>query len=101
MTVRARGLMSSAVLGLAALLVFSAPAAATDVCKAPLSANGGVVTGWKPSMAAARTAWERKAARTHGARFANWWYSGDRTIECTWDDRGITYRCRATAIPCG
>lgn len=69
--------------------------------KSPVSAEGGVRRGEHNAMRAAIAAWQQKTRKMHGSRFADYGYSGDRSISCTWDANGVTYRCRATALPCG
>jgi hypothetical protein len=46
-------------------------------------------------------AWQKAVARSNGTRYANWYYSGDRTISCRWNERGTVFRCQASAVPCG
>lgn len=92
---------ATAVVLVAAAAATAVPAMATDVCRKAVSATSAPVRGWKPAMAAAQAEWQRQATRRYGRGFGNWWYSGDRAIDCTWDDRGVMYRCRATALPCG
>jgi hypothetical protein len=46
-------------------------------------------------------AWQKAVARSNGTRYANWFYSGDRTINCRWNDSGTVFRCQASAVPCG
>jgi hypothetical protein len=91
-----------ALLAMAGVLLPAIGAEAFGTCKkASLSAEGPVRKGERSAMRAAIAAWEQKARKTHGRQFSDYWYSGDRTISCTWDASGVNYRCRATALPCG
>ncbi len=86
---------------LGGLLVMVAPAHATR-CLYPERSVTGEFRG---TMAAARAsaigAWQSRVARKNGARFADWYYSGDRTISCRWNDGGTRFKCEAAAVPCG
>jgi hypothetical protein len=57
------------------------------------------------SMSSAResaiNAWEAAVRQRHGVRFADWYYSGDRSIDCSWNTNGSRFYCRAVALPCG
>jgi hypothetical protein len=72
-----------------------------DTCYRDVSARGAV----KGSMSAARQsaigAWEIAASRKHGARFGNWYYSADRSFDCSWNNAGNRITCVALAGPCG
>ena len=72
-----------------------------DTCFRDLAARGGVANTMRGARAAAQSAWETAASRRHGARFADWWYSGERTFDCSWDTSGRRISCIARAIPCG
>lgn len=78
-----------------------APAVAGEVCKKPVSAVGRQVRGEGNARTSAIAAWQRATARQYGRRFADYYYSGDRSFSCTWDPQGVTYRCGVTAMPCG
>lgn len=78
------------------------PAAAFgDTCHRDVRVRGAV----QPTMSSARdsaiAAWEKVVSQRYGARFANWYYSADRTFECSWDATGTRIRCLAIATPCG
>jgi hypothetical protein len=77
------------------------PAAAGESCKRAVSAEGRMVRGERNARASAVAAWQSKAARQYGRPFASYNYSGDRSFTCRWDDRGVNYQCRVTALPCG
>ena len=83
------------------LFSLTAPAHATR-CLYPERSVTGEFRG---TMAAARGsaigAWQGRVARKSGARYANWYYSGDRTLTCRWNDRGTKFKCQASAVPCG
>jgi hypothetical protein len=77
------------------------PAYATR-CLYPERAVAGPIRGTiSKAQSAAISAWQAAVSRRHGPRFANWYYSGDRTIQCKWNDRGNKIRCQASAVPCG
>lgn len=71
-----------------------------DVCLKDVVARGTVQGSMTKARNAAIAAWETKVATQHGPRFANWWYSGDRAIDCSWNKSGNQIRCNAVAIPC-
>lgn len=93
----------SLIIGLA-LMSFGAtgPAQAFgDQCYYPgVQARGDVRSTMSGARDAAIAAWERQAARKHGARAADWFYSADRGISCSWDNSGRRIRCVAVAAPC-
>jgi hypothetical protein len=72
-----------------------------DQCFRDVKAQGSVQSSMGRARTAAIAAWESAAQRKHGSRFANWYYSGDRTIDCSWDASGTRIRCTAVAQPCG
>jgi hypothetical protein len=72
-----------------------------DTCYRDVRAGGSVQSSMNAARNAAIGAWESAAAKRHGSRFSNWYYSGDRTIDCNWDTSGRKIRCTATALPCG
>jgi hypothetical protein len=72
-----------------------------DRCFRDLQVNGRVQGTMADARGAAIAAWEKQAAKRHGARFANWYYSADRSIDCFWNEAGNKIRCRAIATPCG
>jgi hypothetical protein len=87
---------------LVVLLALTADPAHATRCLYPERAVAGPVRGkFKDAQNAAIGAWQSAVARKNGKRFANWYYSGDRTINCNWNDRGNRIRCQAVAVPCG
>jgi hypothetical protein len=72
-----------------------------ETCKRPVTAVGAKVRGEGNARNSAIAAWQRETARKYGRRFADYYYSGDRTFTCTWDSRGVYYKCGVTALPCG
>lgn len=72
-----------------------------DVCHKDVAARGAVESSMSRAQTSAIAAWEKKVAAIHGRRFANWWYSGERLIECSWNKAGSRFSCNAIAIPCG
>ena len=90
----------SAAILLAALS--AAPALALgDTCYYPgVQARGEVRGSMEGARQSAIRKWERAAERKHGARAADWYYSGDRTITCGWNRSGSQISCVAAAVPC-
>jgi hypothetical protein len=84
------------VLGLAA-----GPAHATRCLYPERAVAGQVRATLSKAHSSAIGAWQAATAQRHGRRFANWYYSGDRTLQCKWNDRGNKIRCQASAVPCG
>ena len=80
-----------------------APAAAFgDRCFYPgISVRGSVQGSMSAARSSSTSAWESRAARAHGRRYADWWYSGDREIDCSWDKSGRRFTCVAYAVACG
>lgn len=72
-----------------------------DKCFKPLKVTGDWSPSHRSAMASARGAWEAEVEARHGGRFANWYYSGDRTMDCKWDASGESFICATTATPCG
>lgn len=72
-----------------------------DKCYRDVSARGSVQGSMSRAQSAAIAAWESAAYRRHGRGFADWYYSGDRTISCSWDKSGARIVCVAVAMPCG
>lgn len=72
-----------------------------DQCYRDVRAQGSVQNTMGRARNAAIGAWENAAQKRHGSRFADWYYSGDRTIDCSWDTSGTRIVCKATALPCG
>jgi hypothetical protein len=93
-------LAASAAVALAAALPSEA-AAFGDQCYGDVKARGSVQGSMSSARNAAIAAWESAASRRYGSRFANWYYSGDRTIDCSWDNSGRRIQCTALAGPCG
>lgn len=78
------------------------PAAAFgDTCYRDVRAKGSVQGSMRNARDAASSAWEQAVRKRHGGRFANWWYSADRTFDCSWDVSGRRIQCTAIAGPCG
>jgi hypothetical protein len=91
-----------ALLAASALAAGSEPAAAFgDRCYGLTQAKGQNSTTMQGARASAIAAWERSAARAYGNRYADWYYSGDRAFDCTWNADGGRIRCVAEATPCG
>jgi hypothetical protein len=72
-----------------------------DTCYRDVRARGGVQSTMSAARGSAIAAWEQEASKRHGARFANWYYSADRTFDCSWGKSGRDIRCVAIAGPCG
>ena len=88
----------------AAVLALATPSEAqifADTCLRDVRAKGAVRNTMGRALNAVIGAWESTVRQRHGGRFANWYYSGDRTIDCSWDSSGTRIRCTATALPCG
>ena len=93
-----------ALVALAAILATGAPSEAQafgDTCLRDVRAKGSVQNTMGRARSAGIAAWESTVRQRHGSRFANWYYSGDRSIDCSWDQSGTRIRCTATALPCG
>jgi hypothetical protein len=94
-----------AVVGLAVALngmvVVGQAQAFGDRCFDPMVARGQAANTMRGAWASASAAWERAVARRHGAKYANWMYSGDRTFDCSWNAGGDRIVCVAEATPCG
>jgi hypothetical protein len=104
MSVLTRIAAGSAVVAAAALLLLpaiTAPVTAAESCKRDVTAQGRQVRGENNARSVAIGAWQSKVSRQYGRRFADYYYSGDRTMSCVWDSRGVLYTCRVTALPCG
>jgi hypothetical protein len=71
-----------------------------DTCYRDVRATGNVQSSMKGARASAIAAWESAVSRRYGSKFANWYYSADRTFDCSWNDPS-RIRCVATAGPCG
>ena len=71
-----------------------------DTCRKDVASKGSVQGSMSAARNAAIAAWETQTSKVYGNRYANWWYSGDRTIDCSWDRSGTRIRCTAVAIPC-
>jgi hypothetical protein len=94
------GLFTIALAGTLAFATSSAWAFG-DVCHGPMSAKGHKEHDRHAAMASAIRHWQHAASHKYGSKFANWYYSGDRTISCSWDAPGRHFTCGATARPCG
>lgn len=89
---------------LAASLLVIAPVSASafgDKCYPALKAKGGWEHNKHDAMSVAMDAWEKAATKKYGGNYDNWDYSGDRTMDCKWDDNGSHFNCTASARPCG
>ncbi|MEQ1648099.1 MAG: hypothetical protein ABL898_05880 [Hyphomicrobiaceae bacterium] len=72
-----------------------------DKCYYPgIQARGDVRSSMQSAQQSAIANWQLIAERQHGRRAANWYYSGDRTIECSWNRSGSQIRCVAVAVAC-
>lgn len=71
-----------------------------DVCLKDVRARGSAQSSMTAARGSAMAAWEQTVAKRHGARYADWWYSGDRTFDCSWGPTGRDIRCVALAVPC-
>lgn len=101
-----RNLLRAAVLAL--LLPWLAPASTAtpahafgDQCHRDVKATGDIAGSMSSARASAIAAWESAVARQYGRRYADWYYSADRTFTCSWDASGRRIRCVAIAGPCG
>lgn len=72
-----------------------------DTCLRDVRAQGSAQSTMTGARNAAIAAWESSVRKRHGSRFANWYYSGDRLIDCSWNASGARIRCVASALPCG
>ena len=72
-----------------------------DRCYRDVAVRGATRNSMAGAREAAIGAWEVAARQRHGARFADWYYSGDRSIDCDWNAPGRRFWCKAVAIPCG
>jgi hypothetical protein len=88
-------------LGAGFVLLSLSPASATRCLYPERTVSGSVQRGLSQARASAIQAWEAAVARRSGKRFADWYYSGDRTFTCSWNTRGDRIRCQASAVPCG
>jgi len=71
-----------------------------DVCHGAISAKGNKKHDEHAARMSAIAAWQNKARCDYDDRFANWNYSGDRSISCNWNASGTKFWCVATARPC-
>lgn len=85
----------------AGLLLTAVPAHATKCFYPERGVTGAPRNTYAAAQESAIAAWQKSVARDKGSRYANWYYSGDRTISCRWNDRGTSFRCSASAVPCG
>jgi hypothetical protein len=97
---RVTGLMIAAVS--VSLMGLAPQQAHATRCVYPERAVKGPV---RPNFAAAQNsaigAWQQVANRQLGRRYSNWYYSGDRSVTCKWNERGNKVQCSASAVPCG
>ena len=96
---RNQALMALAIVGFVGLSM--APAHATRCIYPERSVTGPIRSTFGAAQNAAIGAWQASANKKHGRRFSNWYYSGDRSLTCQWNDRGNRIKCRASAVPCG
>lgn len=100
---------TAATAAVAAAAVLSVTFAASDpahavfgeVCRDEVVVRGGWARSYRAAVQSAARAWEPVVARTHGRRFADFGYSGERQFTCEWNAAGTRYRCTVTARPCG
>jgi hypothetical protein len=83
------------------VLLAATPAEATRCLYPERAVTGAPRNSMSAAQQSAIAAWQKSVVRNHGTRYANWYYSGDRTIACRWNDRGTVFRCQASAVPCG
>lgn len=85
-----------------AALLAAAPASAQTACKARLSADatgqGIFGAGTQNARQAAAAAWEAKAKKKHGARFASLAKAKAVTYDC--QSGALQAKCVLTASPC-
>ena len=82
-------------------LLHSAPAHAFgDTCRAQVKATGKSAHSMHGAHHNAIHAWEHAVRHMDGRRFADWYYSGDRTLACSWPADGRHITCVASALPC-
>ncbi len=84
----------------AAFAASALPAFAHDDCRGPVAATGRDHGSRRAAVLSAEGAWQASAADLMGIRYANWNYSGEREVACSWADDGSWYRCTARARPC-
>jgi hypothetical protein len=82
-------------------LLAATPAEATRCLYPERAVTGAPRNSMTAAQNSAIAAWQKAVQRNKGSRYANWYYSGDRTIACRWNDRGTMFRCQASAVPCG
>ncbi len=90
--------------GLLAAMMTVAPVSASafgETCYPSVTATGREKTSMRLAMWSAVARWEAAADRKHGGAYDEWYYSGDRTIDCKWDSKGTRFTCKAKALPCG
>lgn len=89
---------------LLAAMVIVAPVSALafgETCHSSLTATSNEKNSKHLAMWSAIAKWEVAANRKHGGSYDEWYYSGDRTIDCKWDSKGTRFTCKAKALPCG
>ncbi len=96
-----RKLTIAAASALALFAVTGTPAVAGEPnCKPALSAKGATEHSMRDAIEAAKYAWHEKAEHKFGDAWDNWYWSGDRSVSCSWDKPGKHFTCTATARPC-
>ena len=99
---RTAHILGAAILAIVLQSATAVPAAAFgDKCHYPgVQARGAVASSMSGAMNNAIRAWQSATARSFGPRAANWYYSGDRNIACSWNRAGDRINCVASAVPC-
>jgi hypothetical protein len=92
-------LLMTSVMILGAQLAPTPAAAFGDRCYASV-AERGKAHSMRDAMREARHNWKHEVAHRHGARAADWDYSGDRRYDCSWDAPARHFTCVASASPC-
>lgn len=96
-----RKVLLAGLVATASLTAMSGAASAFgDVCY-PAIRDEGEGRSLHAAMHDAIDSWRHAVKHKYGAKYANWWYSGDRNIDCTWNATATHFRCAARATPCG
>ena len=67
------------------------------VCKRKLTSQG-IWTNYLAAKSSARVHWRRAVRRLHGRAYASWLKAREKRYHCV--TRGISRRCKVTALPC-
>lgn len=90
--------------GAAALaMVMAGPAQAFSECKKPaIRAKGKSDDSMREAMGNAIAAWRKAVDKKYDDDYDRWYYSGDRSIACSWKGAGhdVKITCTASALPC-